>query len=906
MIIHSLKVENWKCFRESAEFEFSPAVNLIAGPNEAGKSTLIEAMTRGLFDKHTSSASELSKTQPWGTSLSPRVTVEFQKGENQYRIEKRFLSSARSILRRYMDGEWTEVHEGDRADQEVCKLFDTELYEHGASKPEHRGLAQLLWTTQGEFQLPDDLNATSRGQLQDVLGAVTVTASTHESFAEIDRRYSEIFTRVKGDYKKNSEVAKTQAQLDATREQLEDVEKNITSKRELAHEVQQLKTRLDKLRDELGRAEEDLKEKQQDLDAAREHREKRIRARSKKNDAENAYEKLDERVTRIDELTEAKKKKLGQLEKKQRETEALDDEIDTNLEKVKAEQQKLNEFRERQEELDDKLRNLRTHEDIVRLERDLDSARQKHEKTKDNIHEVEDMKSNLEELQAPNDQELEELRKLSGTLEQKRATLEALSLDVSFRAETAVGGTAEGDETTEFSLEAGEETHWTSPRTIALEFEGIGRLEARSGSEEAADVQEDVAELEEEYRTELGAFQADTLDEAIEKNRRRRNLESKIEKLEDRIDELIPDGMDALQKQINKLNTRLTSAREKSNPLGEGLAEQLENLDVSGQQEMLEEEASQLENEQEALDEKIERTESVLKKLQDSAETKKETLQETRERVAKLETSVDYIESELADLRDDGLTEEERTEKRKKRLKAYKEAQEYLGMLEEEVKEKEERPEKAYDRAERKVKSLREKERQSTQKLSAREERLRVLSGEGLYESKNELKEEEATLQDSLNRLKSEADAIKLLKHLKDHFQQETLDALVQPVRRNVEPRFRRLVGPKYEKVNLDRQMSPSTVTVSGWETEADSAELSFGTQEQLAFLVRLAIAEILAEEERTTVVLDDPLVNTDPARMDEALGIIEETADSAQMFILTCHESMYAGLDAKTLQLEK
>jgi hypothetical protein len=41
--------------------------------------------------------------------------------------------------------------------------------------------------------------------------------------------------------------------------------------------------------------------------------------------------------------------------------------------------------------------------------------------------------------------------------------------------------------------------------------------------------------------------------------------------------------------------------------------------------------------------------------------------------------------------------------------------------------------------------------------------------------------------------------------------------------------------------------------------------DLSFGTREQLAFLSRLCLAEMLSEKERNLVVFDDNLVHTDP-----------------------------------------
>jgi len=313
---------------------------------------------------------------------------------------------------------------------------------------------------------------------------------------------------------------------------------------------------------------------------------------------------------------------------------------------------------------------------------------------------------------------------------------------------------------------------------------------------------------------------------------------------------------------------------------------------------------NRVEEQQEGLAEEVERAEKTVKECQAEKQEKDESVLDVREEIARLTGQLTAQHDSLKELQDDGLSQEDRLEKRKRLLKDYKAAEQFYEALEEETEEKEKRPEEAFGRAERKVKELGDRERTKTEQLRTDEGQLRSLAEEGLYERESELTERLAELQKQEARLRVDAEAIKLLKLLKDHFQQEALDLLVEPVRRIVEPNFLRLVGPKYDAIRLDRGMCPSTVTVAGWGEEADSTALSFGTQEQLAFLVRLALGELLAQDERMAVVLDDPLVNTDPARFDEALGIIQEASQKTQVLILTCHETAYAGLEAKTVEL--
>jgi len=904
MVITKVEVENWKLFRDAVEFEFSPDINLIVGPNEAGKSTLVEAISRGLYDKHTTRAAELTSVQPWGTSLSPRVTVEFGTNDEEYRIEKKFLSSADSILSKKVGGRWAKIADGDQADKQVCALLDVELYEHGASKPEHRGLAQLLWMPQGRFELPGDLNDTTADKLRSVLGAMSVAPKEQEAAAEIDRRFGGVFTTKRMDYAKGSEIKGVQEEIGDTQEQIAKVRQQVREKEELVHKVEQARARLEKLKEELAQAEEDLAAKQEARDRAREHREARIKAESALNKAKSAYEKVDERVTAIaktkGKIGEAKEK----LEDAERRAKILRKESSGLAKQLEEKHKALTQLQKEKSTLDAELRNLRMHYDLVRDQSDLETASERLAKAQKVLVKLEDIESRLSCLQAPTDDELQELREMSSELEKKRAALEASSLSVSFHAERAVEGTVEDGNREGFSLDAGEEGEWTSPRQLTIELDGIGRFSAQGGSEEAVDLEEQVGDLEQQLHTELAAFEAETLEDAAKSSQKRRDLESSLDKLKNQVEGLIPDGEDALKKDVSRLKAKVGATRQKVAPLSDEVAGKLKELDASAQQDMLAEAINRVEEQQKELAQKAEQAEKQVQKRQKEKQEKDDVIQKIGEELAELKGELTTLENSLEELQDDGLNKDERMERRKELLRNYKEAQQFCDALEEEAEEKEKRPEEAFRRGERKVRELQKRERAKTEQLRTDEGQLRSLAEEGPYERESELMERLSELEKQEARLQVDADAIKLLKLLKDHFQQKALDSLVEPVRRIVQPNFRRLVGPKYDAIKLDRAMRPSTVTVAGWDEEADSTELSFGTQEQLAFLVRLALGELLAQDEGMAIVLDDPLVNTDLARFDEALGIIQEASRKAQVFILTCHETAYAGLEANTVEL--
>ena len=77
-----------------------------------------------------------------------------------------------------------------------------------------------------------------------------------------------------------------------------------------------------------------------------------------------------------------------------------------------------------------------------------------------------------------------------------------------------------------------------------------------------------------------------------------------------------------------------------------------------------------------------------------------------------------------------------------------------------------------------------------------------------------------------------------------------------------------------------------------------DLVNLSGGEQEQLFLIIRLALGQVLAREERQLVVFDDVLNATDTGRLARVLALLEECADQLQIIILTCHPQRYRGLE--------
>ncbi len=68
---------------------------------------------------------------------------------------------------------------------------------------------------------------------------------------------------------------------------------------------------------------------------------------------------------------------------------------------------------------------------------------------------------------------------------------------------------------------------------------------------------------------------------------------------------------------------------------------------------------------------------------------------------------------------------------------------------------------------------------------------------------------------------------------------------------------------------------------------------LSQGAVEQVYLCLRLALAEAFSKEEPMPVMLDDPFINYDPARLAAAVDVLREIACDRQVFLFTCQDDV-------------
>ncbi|MFT4101723.1 MAG: AAA family ATPase [Burkholderiaceae bacterium] len=203
MKIRRLRIESFKRFREPLDLDgFADGLNLFAAPNEAGKSTVAEAIRAAFFERHRSGAVE--HLRPWDQgSATPTVLIEFALQGRPARLTKAFLGKKRCEL--VIDD---EVMDGAAAEDHLASLLGFRFAGKGASTPEHMGLPGLLWIRQGDSHELAGAVRHAENHLRQALGESLGELASGDGDAVLDAvraQRHELLTpgdgRPRGDYK---------------------------------------------------------------------------------------------------------------------------------------------------------------------------------------------------------------------------------------------------------------------------------------------------------------------------------------------------------------------------------------------------------------------------------------------------------------------------------------------------------------------------------------------------------------------------------------------------------------------------------------------------------------------------------------------------------------------------------
>ncbi len=173
--------------------------------------------------------------------------------------------------------------------------------------------------------------------------------------------------------------------------------------------------------------------------------------------------------------------------------------------------------------------------------------------------------------------------------------------------------------------------------------------------------------------------------------------------------------------------------------------------------------------------------------------------------------------------------------------------------------------------------------------------------GKGLADREAAAHEEAEAARAALQRIVDEATSLKLLREILDEARDETSAKFVGPVAKRAKRHIERLLPGCDLSFSEDLTLE---AVVRGGISEG-CGDLSRGTQEQLSVLTRIAFADMLLEQgQPVSLILDDPLVYADDARLDVMVEILSEAAERMQVILLTCRDRAFRHVQATRLSL--
>ncbi len=132
MRIQRLRLVNFKRFADH-EVVLEPGLNLIVGPNESGKSSIAEALSTVLFADPTSRAPSVRSLERWGGSGGMKLELDFEQGEDSYKLTKDFGAGTAELARRAEGDVITDRPEIDRLIAGVVGFETRDAFESIAS-----------------------------------------------------------------------------------------------------------------------------------------------------------------------------------------------------------------------------------------------------------------------------------------------------------------------------------------------------------------------------------------------------------------------------------------------------------------------------------------------------------------------------------------------------------------------------------------------------------------------------------------------------------------------------------------------------------------------------------------------------------------------------------------------------
>lgn len=873
LVLRRIAVENFRKFRERTVIEgLKEGLNIVIEPNEAGKSTLLEALRAALFVRHSTRNRLASSFAPYQEAVAPEVELDFEIGGQPWSVTKRFLRGLSVELR----GPGFRA-QGDEAEAKLHELLGSQRDTSQQGDTSAHGALGLLWVAQAaglEVSEPGQIvRDTVRSTLESEVGTILGGPAFDRVRSRIEAQYSDYWTPT-GQAARRLVAAQEREQLAraaaaAAKTSFDALEQGFLT-------LEGTRSRLKVLEREIADpADEDERDRlTETVEVARAAAQLLSTRTAEQESAKRALAALQDVDTRHRKAVEDRRTAEGALAEAQKKRSSVQEDLESARTTVAEARTALSDAREKRGDAREALASARAIVEKAERAIAIAAARQRYRELLSMETELADArKVSATEVAAST---MTELEAADRAVAEARAGVEAGATSVELVGDAPLV-TIDG------------EPIGSQPRVLAGETRidlGAGAALIVRPPAGAQSAQARLGAAVERYESLLSDIGVKGLVEARARNQAARDAAAGIRTLEARISGLasadgvlgIPAGAEALKSFVSGLQEEDSVEIEVPASLGE------------------------LEEASEAAELEVVRAETV----HDSAVDTLRALEDAERPLAEAEAGA---RQDLANAKD-RVTEVEALPQFEGLEHALQSAAETAAAAAVALAEAQQNAQ-AHDVAaiEGKIATIDARARRASERrtelmleIARLEAQVETEGGKGLGDQAAAAQEEAEAATASLTRVRDEADTLKLLRDVLEEARAEASRTFVGPVAKRAKRHIERLL-PGCE-LEFNENLGLDMVVRAG--ISEGCGNLSRGTQEQLAVLTRLAFADMLLDQGKpVSLILDDPLVYSDDARLDTMTEILVQASDRMQVILLTCRDRAFRHLPANRILID-
>ncbi len=892
MKIRSIAVNQFMKYSEPKQLTgLTNGLNLVVGPNEMGKSTLLCALKAAFFDRYSSKAKRIKGFQHHRNRAAPVVQVQFELDNGKYSVTKRFLKRTYAKL----TCPDSTIVEGDAVEEELNKLLRAGEGHYSPFAADAPGMWDVIWVEQGNsFNAPDpsdDARSALYRVLESEVDFVLGGKRGQELPARFEAELNEFITpktkKPKGKYKLICE------KVDRLRETIEDLK---IRKSELSKDFEQLERDQSQLT-ELERGELDS----EDSEALEKAQEERIE-----------LEKYKETIRSVKANCARLESELKLLEADKEKFTKLVDSIENESTQVSKFEQELTDLRGKCVTLEAKCSELRER---LQISRDTSNqaieARRRAQLVLDAVRKNQEVSTTCSIFKAAleaykryqNDRqaaaeilvtenEINRIRTAAQRYAAAKSTLKANATEVSFFIKEGRTDRVKLDgqplQNRKSSIEAVE-------RTVVSVSE-IGEIRIKPGIQNVDDLLAKQENAKQKLNWELKKVHTQSLQQAEQLFGKRQSLLESAKFAFGEHQRVLKSSkhpftnIQDLELYAIELKADLeTTKKELKIDVLPSLEKAIQVIDRA--------------------EEKVERTLQENEGVQNRLNVRQEQVNKLRNEVTRVETQFEQCrrlliqhQNELEKLESNTPLSnvKKKIEDTKLELSHQKEGLQILVAKDDPLRLR--RLIQRIERIRRRIRQRRQQKQKLRDSITRLTTKLETDEARGLHEKLAESEREFSFVSAKKNAYDRNIQVLELLLSTLKDAEQKAKEKFLQPILSRVNPYLRHLFPDS--EIKIDENLKIVDIVRDKEQEKFD--QLSMGTQEQIAVLIRLALAELLADKGiPATVVLDDALVYSDDVRMDLMFYILTEAAKKNQIIVLTCREKVFQGLTDSVLSLE-